>query len=69
MLHQTFLFLGQLWLLFEVSQILEFLRYGLSNTLLPCNMSLLICPKTHTVAAYHKNSKYWDTQTSYRSCP
>ena len=27
MLHQTFLFLGQLWLLFEVSQILEFLRY------------------------------------------
>ena len=28
MLHQTFLFLGQLWQLFEVSQILEFLRYG-----------------------------------------
>ena len=27
MLHQTFLFLGQLWQLFEVSQILEFLRY------------------------------------------
>ena len=26
-LHQTFLFLGQLWQLFEVSQILEFLRY------------------------------------------
>ena len=26
MLHQTFLFLGQLWKLFEVSQILEFLR-------------------------------------------
>ena len=26
MLHQTFLFLGQLWHLFEVSQILEFLR-------------------------------------------
>ena len=26
MLHQTFLFLGQ-WQLFEVSQILEFLRY------------------------------------------
>ena len=25
MLHQTFLFLGQLWQLFEVSQILEFL--------------------------------------------
>ena len=29
MLHQTFLFLGQLWQLFEVSQILEFLRYSL----------------------------------------
>ena len=28
MLHQTFLFLGQLWQLFEVSQILEFLRYA-----------------------------------------
>ena len=27
MLHQTFLFLGQLWQLFEVSQILEFLRH------------------------------------------
>ena len=27
MLHQTFLFLGQVWQLFEVSQILEFLRY------------------------------------------
>ena len=27
MFHQTFLFLGQLWQLFEVSQILEFLRY------------------------------------------
>ena len=26
MLHQTFLFLGQLWQLFELSQILEFLR-------------------------------------------
>ena len=26
-LHQTFLFLGQVWQLFEVSQILEFLRY------------------------------------------
>ena len=25
MLHQTFLLLGQLWQLFEVSQILEFL--------------------------------------------
>ena len=30
MLHQTFLFLGQLWQLFEVSQILEFLRYILT---------------------------------------
>ena len=31
MLHQTFLFLGQLWQLFEVSQILEFLRYCHGN--------------------------------------
>ena len=31
MLHQTFLFLGQLWQLFEVSQILEFLRYNFST--------------------------------------
>ena len=28
MLHQTFQFLGQLWQLSEVSQILEFLRYS-----------------------------------------
>ena len=27
MLHQTFLFLRQVWQLFDVSQILEFLRY------------------------------------------
>ena len=31
MLHQTFLFLGQLWQLFEVSQILEFLRKRANN--------------------------------------
>ena len=31
MLRQTFLFLGQLWQLFEVSQILEFLRYKVSK--------------------------------------
>ena len=31
MLHQTFLFLGQLWQLFEVSQILEFLQYFLNS--------------------------------------
>ena len=31
MLHQTFLVLGQLWQLFEVSQILEFLRYERSS--------------------------------------
>ena len=31
MLHQTFLFLGQLWQFFEVSQILEFLRYPNEN--------------------------------------
>ena len=29
MLHQTLPILGQLWQLFEVSQILEFLRYSL----------------------------------------
>ena len=34
MLHQTFLFLGQLWQLFEVSQILEFLRLWLCSYLL-----------------------------------
>ena len=33
MLHQTFLFLGQLWQLFEVSQILEFLRYLVAHLL------------------------------------
>ena len=32
MLHQTLPILGQLWQLFEVSQILEFLRYKLSNS-------------------------------------
>ena len=42
MLHQTFVFLGQLWQLFEMSQILEFLRYALefylaSVCLVHCN--------------------------------
>ena len=36
MLHQTFLFLGQLWQLFEVSQILEFLRYVATDMGLHC---------------------------------
>ena len=31
MLHQTLPILGQLWQLFEVSQILEFLRYLLEG--------------------------------------
>ena len=37
MLHQTFLFLGQLWQLFEVSQILEFLRYADHGSYLTLN--------------------------------
>ena len=45
MLHQTFLFLGQLWQLFEVSQILEFLRYKLSETILYVNF------------CFHKNNR------------
>ena len=40
MLHQTFLFLGQLWRLFEMSQILEFLR----NPFLPCPVSSVCIP-------------------------
>ena len=47
MLHQTFLFLGQLWQLFEVSQILEFLRYyalssGHGYNLLTCLLKILL---------------------------
>ena len=41
MLHQTFLFLGQLWQLFEVSQILEFLRYfDLKLTVIALNVGI-----------------------------
>ena len=40
MLHETFLFLGQLWQLFEVSQILEFLRYYYYGSMLG-NLSLI----------------------------
>ena len=32
MLHQAVLFVGELWQLFEVSQILEFLRYALKSS-------------------------------------
>ena len=41
MLHQTFLFLGQIWQLFEVSQILEFLRYPINPDKYPCSIK---CP-------------------------
>ena len=46
MLHQTFLFLGQLWHLFEVSQILEFLRVVLKLLFKPVCVeeSPSICP-------------------------
>ena len=63
MLHQTFLFLEQLWQLFEVSQILEFLRYtshvvyfyyGLSCSLLArknkCSLSDLQKKKTRCLS-------------------
>ena len=44
MLHQTFLFLGQLWQLFEVSQILEFLRYDIIQQQHPVNVEKSACP-------------------------
>ena len=43
MLHQTFLFLGQLWQLFEASQILEFLRYSLEPALTVFERKSQIC--------------------------
>ena len=45
MLHQTFLILGQLWQLFEVAQILEFLRYPFSLKLdtSPANLLSYSC--------------------------
>ena len=42
MLHQTFLFLGRLWQLFEVSQILEFLRYTADAITWQCFYFVLI---------------------------
>ena len=48
MLHQTFLFLGQLWQLFEVSQILEFLRYfEIKEVFIYC-ISLIVWFLLHT---------------------
>ena len=47
MLNQTFLFLGQLWQLFEVSQILEFLRLILFG-----NFELNCCSKSGSVDSY-----------------
>ena len=38
MLHQTLPILGQLWQLFEVSQILEFLLYKCETTEMKCHM-------------------------------
>ena len=45
MLHQNFLFLRQLWQLFEVSQILEFLRYTvlLTRILKPTESEMTVC--------------------------
>ena len=53
MLHQTFLFLGQLWQLFEVSQILEFLRYYIFFT----NSSAKMAASASAVTKIKKNMK------------
>ena len=61
MLHQTFLFLGQLWQLFEVSQILEFLRYLLYYYLFMNNYRLL-----NVYCEIFGMSSYGDGRTSLR---
>ena len=66
MLHQTFLFLGQLWQLFEVSQILEFLRYhfprhlchtksGMTQSVAHKGITILSPP--HNVITKHESVK------------
>ena len=70
MLHQTFLFLGQLWQLFEVSQILEFLRYVEIDCFtfpLTCKKyggQIYVCWISKTVS-----SKLYHTKTANRADP
>ena len=54
MLNRTFLFLGQLWQLFEVSQILEFLRYYQSKQGITKGLSFHITVRT-TLHYFHGN--------------
>ena len=59
MLHQTFLFLGQLWQLFEVSQILEFLRYAKCSVMKSAS---------HTLYTYCCFLKETNKKTGSTSC-
>ena len=58
MLHQTFLFLGQLWQLFEVSQILEFLRYVSGYTVIFSTLSPLLVEFTLKPIALRMSKLY-----------
>ena len=61
MLHQTFLFLEQLWQLFEVSQILEFLRYTvlLVRILKPTESKRTVCMVWETDSVYGKSMTFF----------
>ena len=84
MLHQTFLFLGQLWQLFEVSQILEFLRYSIhiyEATLIGADFSTLYTLNSNPVLYnarlpghligsvwYSENNGYPKRSSKIRNC-
>ena len=63
MLHQTLPILGQLWQLFEVSQILEFLRYVLLFNELDINDTSTVSLIVH-LSVYRVLRKFEDIKVS-----
>ena len=71
MLHQTLPILGQLWQLFEVSQILEFLRYSSSlHGLFIFSVSSGCGIYIHTInfANSENESLYFRLEQSLKAC-
>ena len=49
----------------------EWINIRIYLTICVVNQQYFTCKEKHFISniIYRKNSKYWDTQTSYRSCP
>ena len=68
MLHQTFLFLGQLWQLFEVSQILEFLRYTFQDSIFFISTAAAYITAASLLTDFPPQEKKYNPAVSVSEC-